>query len=73
MTRPDVIATALQLVAELPSGTEFSASDLQRETAFRLRRDCASMGHSMPFRILAQQLIRLGRLKLRGRGLYAKV
>ncbi|GHF44858.1 hypothetical protein HNQ07_002187 [Deinococcus metalli] len=61
MTSPVVTATALEIIHDLPSGTELSASDLQRETALRLF-GTAPVGHTMPFRVLARQLARLGRL-----------
>ncbi|WP_412026995.1 hypothetical protein [Deinococcus yunweiensis] len=63
MTSPVVTATALDVIHDLPSGTELSASDLQRETAWRLY-GCAPVGHTMPFRVLARQLARLGRLQV---------
>lgn len=63
MTSPVVTATALEIIHDLPSGTELSASDLQRETAWRLYRS-APVGHTMPFRVLARQLARSGRLQV---------
>lgn len=63
MTSPIVTATALEVIHDLPSGTEFSATDLQRETALRLFGS-APIGHTMPFRVLARQLAKLGRLEV---------
>ncbi|WP_412028747.1 hypothetical protein [Deinococcus yunweiensis] len=63
MTSPVVTATALEIIRDLPSGTELSASDLQRETAWRLFGS-APVGHTMPFRVLARQLVRMGRLEV---------
>lgn len=63
MTSPVVTAAALEVIHDLPSGTELSASDLQRETSLRLYGS-APIGHTMPFRVLARQLTRLGRLEI---------
>ncbi|THF88049.1 hypothetical protein E7T09_02180 [Deinococcus sp. KSM4-11] len=63
MTSPVVTATALEIIYDLPSGTELLASDLQRETSLRLFGS-APLGHTMPFRVLARQLAKLGRLEV---------
>lgn len=62
---------ALEIVAELPSGTELSASALQREVAVRLH--CRPSGTTLPWRRLLAHLARLGRVRGVGQGLYLKV
>lgn len=63
--------TALLILAELPAGTELSASALQREVNLRL--GCRPQENTLPWRRLLAHLARLGRVRGVGCGLYRTV
>lgn len=70
----ETAAIALAVLDDLPVGQEFSAADVQRETAWRVFRS-APVGHTMPFRVFLRRLASLGCLRVVSVGptLYAKV